>query len=105
MTPFRIPMNEAKQRYNNAHSSARNIVEICISVLGTRFRCLLKEHTACYDPDFVTQFVNICAALHNLCHCIDGGINIDNEYEVSEDVNAQHGPLGNHHININQTFN
>lgn len=32
-----------------------------------RFRCLLKERVARYEPTFVSKMETVCAILHNMC--------------------------------------
>lgn len=32
-----------------------------------RFRCVLKERTARYSPQFAAKIVMACAVLHNMC--------------------------------------
>lgn len=74
MTPFlNAEENSPESRYNYHHASARNCIERCIGLLKTRFRCLLKERVARYNPAFVGSLVNTCAVLHNMC--IDNNIN------------------------------
>lgn len=68
MIPFLNPLEGSPEfRYNQHHIRARNCVERCIGVLKCRFRALLQERTARYEPDFVGLLVNSCAGLHNLC--------------------------------------
>lgn len=80
MTPFRqvIP-NTPEWRFNTAHASARNIIERCIGLLKTRFRCLLKERTARYKPHFVSELIKACSILHNMC--------IADHVAIREDIN------------------
>ncbi|KAI4462422.1 hypothetical protein MML48_4g00013483 [Holotrichia oblita] len=40
-----VQPNSPEERFNRAHSSARNCVERCIGTLKTRFRCLLLQST------------------------------------------------------------
>ncbi|KAG5880851.1 hypothetical protein JTB14_034260 [Gonioctena quinquepunctata] len=53
--------------YNRAHRSARNCVERCFGLLKMRFRCLLKERSARYNPTFMCKVIKACAVLHNMC--------------------------------------
>lgn len=39
----------------------------CIGVLKSRFRCILRERSARYNPEFVGRITNVCAVLHNMC--------------------------------------
>lgn len=100
MTSFRYPANRAEMRFNEAHASARNVIEKCFGVLKMRFRCLLREHTARYDPEFLCKLVNVCAALHNIC--IDGEVNFeDNGYCRHDDGEANNN--GNPIPNANRS--
>lgn len=68
MTPFLNPQEKSPEaRYNLSHIRARNTVERCIGVLKNRFRVLLQERTARYDPAVVGSLANTCATLHNVC--------------------------------------
>lgn len=68
MTPINNPEPDAAEaRYNQAHVSARNGVERTIGLWKMRFRCLLKERVARYEPRFVSKLVVVCAILHNIC--------------------------------------
>ncbi|KAJ8965380.1 hypothetical protein NQ317_015679, partial [Molorchus minor] len=68
LVPIANAVEESPEhRYNMAHIAARNCIERCIGVLKTRFRCILKERTARYSPDFVAKLVTVCGALHNMC--------------------------------------
>lgn len=73
MEPFLITSytsaaeHSSESRYNSVHAKARNIVERVIGVLKSRFRCLLGARELHYDSQKVTQIVNACAALHNIC--------------------------------------
>ncbi|KAJ8966425.1 hypothetical protein NQ314_003523 [Rhamnusium bicolor] len=85
-------------RYNHHHSSARNCIERCIGFLKARFRCLLKEHVARYNSQFVGSLVNACAVLHNMC--IDNNINfIDDYVEPNYGVNINPSIWNNYLLN------
>lgn len=55
-----------KFRYNEALCKARNPVERLFGVLKGTWRCLSKQRTLLYDPEFVGKIVNACAVLHNI---------------------------------------
>ncbi|KAG5863657.1 hypothetical protein JTB14_024337 [Gonioctena quinquepunctata] len=68
MTPINdVEPHAAAVRYNQAHASARNGVERTIGLCKMRFRCLLKERVARYEPIFVSKMITVCAILHNMC--------------------------------------
>lgn len=86
MTPFLNPAEDSPQsRYNTAHVRARNCVERCIGLLKARFRCLLRERVARYNPQFVGKLINSCAVLHNLC--ISNGIDFVEPIVANDDIN------------------
>lgn len=68
LTPFLNPEEGSPEAtFNFAHIRARNCIERCIGVLKMRFRCLSKDNTARYSPNFMGKIVNTSAVLHNLC--------------------------------------
>ncbi|KAJ8964593.1 hypothetical protein NQ317_000078, partial [Molorchus minor] len=71
-------------RYTYAHIRARNPVERCIGVLKGTFRCLLKDRTLHYKPEFAAQIVVACATLHNILRTA----NVDNELEEDDNDNV-----------------
>ncbi|KAH6935481.1 hypothetical protein HPB50_006181 [Hyalomma asiaticum] len=68
LTP--VPGNPApgtpEAEYNKEHTSMRNVVERCIGVLKSRFRCLQSYQTLLYKPDRAAGIVSACAARHNI---------------------------------------
>ncbi|XP_070385091.1 putative nuclease HARBI1 [Dermacentor albipictus] len=52
--------------YNKEHTAMRNVVERCIGVLKSRFRCLQRYRTLLYNPDRAATIIAACAALHNI---------------------------------------
>lgn len=98
MTPFRDPpVGSPEARYNNAHIRARNTVERCIGLLKIRFRCLLKERTARYEPTIMCNFIKACAVLHNMC--LERNIPIEENRIVNDDQNLHIYRQGNDGIN------
>lgn len=68
MTPYRTAAEGSMEsKFNEKHSIARSIIERVFGVLKARFRCLLSARELHYSPEKVTQIVNVCCALHNLC--------------------------------------
>ncbi|XP_077506154.1 uncharacterized protein LOC144115606 [Amblyomma americanum] len=59
--------NTAEGQYNAAHASMRCVVERCIGVLKSRFRCLQRYRTLHYEPERAVVIIAACAALHNIC--------------------------------------
>ncbi|XP_040073807.1 uncharacterized protein LOC115328489 [Ixodes scapularis] len=54
-------------RFNKARSSMRSVVERCIGLLKSRFRCLQRHRTLYYPPTTATVIISACAVLHNIC--------------------------------------
>lgn len=65
MVPYRADIGN--ERFNYKHSQCRNIIERCIGLLKSRFRCLLKARELHYTPEKVCQIINVCVMLHNMC--------------------------------------
>ncbi|KAG0445701.1 hypothetical protein HPB47_018710, partial [Ixodes persulcatus] len=57
----------ASGRFNKAHSSMRSVVERCIGLLKSRFRCLQRHRTLYYHPTTATVIISACAVLPNIC--------------------------------------
>ncbi|KAH7965390.1 hypothetical protein HPB49_007040 [Dermacentor silvarum] len=57
--------------YNRDHASMRNVVERCIGVLKSKFRCLQHFRTLLYSPDRAPRIIYACVALHNIA--LDAG--------------------------------
>uniref|UniRef100_A0A131YY73 Nuclease HARBI1 n=1 Tax=Rhipicephalus appendiculatus TaxID=34631 RepID=A0A131YY73_RHIAP len=64
--PGRPASGTPESNYNKAHTTMRNVVERCIGVLKSRFRCLQRYRTLLYNPDRAATIVGACAALHNI---------------------------------------
>ncbi|CAI6371996.1 unnamed protein product [Macrosiphum euphorbiae] len=67
LTPIANPTTEADEYFNKQQMSTRSIIERCNGVLKGRFRCLLKDRTLHYKPEKVSQIINACVVLHNIC--------------------------------------
>nr|XP_054921457.1 putative nuclease HARBI1 [Dermacentor andersoni] len=61
------PIHTAEGRYSTAHAAMRSVVEWCIGLLKSRFRCLQRYRTLQYEPDRAANIVAAYAVLHNLC--------------------------------------
>nr|XP_054923189.1 putative nuclease HARBI1 [Dermacentor andersoni] len=57
--------------YNREHASMRSVVERCMGVLKSKFRCLQHFRTLLYSPDRATRIIHACVALHNIA--LDAG--------------------------------
>ncbi|KAH7977963.1 hypothetical protein HPB49_004097 [Dermacentor silvarum] len=62
--PGHPPMQTAEGKYNTAHATLRSIVERCIGLLMSRFRCLQRYRTLLYEPERAANIVAACAVLH-----------------------------------------
>lgn len=94
MKPFLNPAPDSPEsRFNVALCSARNVIERTFGVLKMRFRCLLKERVARYDPYFVGMLVTACGVLHNMC--VTGGvplIGVEANGDLPEEDNFNYVP-------------
>ncbi|KAH7958222.1 hypothetical protein HPB49_000074 [Dermacentor silvarum] len=54
-----------ESQYNRAHASMRNVLERCIGVLKSRFRCLQWFSAMLYSPQVAATIIAACAALSN----------------------------------------
>ncbi|KAH7936517.1 hypothetical protein HPB49_000558 [Dermacentor silvarum] len=62
--PGHPPMQRAEGKYNTAHATLRSVVERCIGLLLSRFRCLQRYRTLIYEPERAANIVAACAVLH-----------------------------------------
>ncbi|XP_037576827.1 putative nuclease HARBI1 [Dermacentor silvarum] len=62
--PGHPPMQTAEGKYNTAHATLRSVVERCIGLLMSRFRCLQRYGTFLYEPERAANIVAACAVLH-----------------------------------------
>ena len=69
LTPFLNPESPPQERYNTAHTKTRNIVERCIGLLKSRYRCLHHKTAGCLmrNPSNNAKIIIACAVLHNIC--------------------------------------
>uniref|UniRef100_A0A8C1N3H2 Putative nuclease HARBI1 n=1 Tax=Cyprinus carpio TaxID=7962 RepID=A0A8C1N3H2_CYPCA len=68
MTPILHPASEAHERYSRAQRKTRGVVERCIGVLKSRFRCI--DHSGgvlLYTPERACQIIAAVCVLHNIC--------------------------------------
>nr|XP_050031665.1 putative nuclease HARBI1 [Dermacentor andersoni] len=78
------PIHTAEGRYNTAHAAMRSIVERCIGLLKSRFRCLQRYCAVLYELDHAENIVAACSVLHNLC-LDEGEVLLD---DVSDDSSS-----------------
>ncbi|XP_072145555.1 uncharacterized protein [Dermacentor andersoni] len=64
--PGHPPVHTAEGQYNTAHAAMRSVVERCIGLLKSRFRCLQRYRTLLYEPERAANIVAASAVLHNL---------------------------------------
>lgn len=65
--PGRPAVSTPAGRYNAAHASMRSVVERCIGLLKSRFRCVQKHRVLYHHPRIAGTIVAACAVLHNIC--------------------------------------
>lgn len=64
--PLPEPQTRAEKNYNKAHRSIRNMVERCIGVLKSRFRCLCRQRILMYSTARAGDIIVACVVLHNI---------------------------------------
>ncbi|CAN7939582.1 unnamed protein product, partial [Ixodes hexagonus] len=67
--PGRPAITTPAGRYNHAHACMRAVVERCIGLLKSRFRCLHRHRALHHHPRIAGTIVVACAVLHNICLC------------------------------------
>ncbi|XP_040358718.1 putative nuclease HARBI1 [Ixodes scapularis] len=67
--PGRPALGTPAGQYNQAHASMRAVVERCIGLLNSRFRCLHRHRTIYHHPKIAGTIVAACAVLHSICLC------------------------------------
>ena len=77
MTPYRTASTRAMERYNVAHKTTRCMVERCIGILKSRFRCLSSHRILCFDPVTAGNVINACIVLHNVLTNANVPVEID----------------------------
>ncbi|KAH7974042.1 hypothetical protein HPB49_008826 [Dermacentor silvarum] len=77
---------DSEGRYNTAHASMRSVVERCIGLLKSRFRCLQRHRALHYEPDRAANIVAACAVLRNLC--LDEGDSAFDEVDDDDSSNS-----------------
>ncbi|KAM7281389.1 putative nuclease HARBI1 [Ixodes scapularis] len=65
--PGRPAVSTPAGRYNAAHASMRSVVERCIGLLKSRFRCVQKHRVLYHHPRIAGTIVAACAVLHKIC--------------------------------------
>ncbi|KAH7970373.1 hypothetical protein HPB49_004852 [Dermacentor silvarum] len=77
--PRHPPMQTAEGKYNTAHAAVRSVVERCIGLLMSRFRCLQRYRTLLYEPERAANIVAACAVLHTNLRLSEGDKDDDDE--------------------------
>ncbi|CAN7995371.1 unnamed protein product, partial [Ixodes pacificus] len=65
--PWWPALGTSAGQYNQAHASMRAVVERCIGLLKSSFRCLQRHWTLYHHPKVAGTIVVACAVLHNVC--------------------------------------
>jgi hypothetical protein len=68
MTPILHPATEPEQRYSRAQRKTRSVVERCIGVVKSRFRCIDRSGGVLqYTPEKGCKIITCAFILHNIC--------------------------------------
>lgn len=68
MTPVLHPASEAEERYTRAQRKTRSVIERCIGVVKSRFRCIdLSGGVLQYSPGKACKIIACTFILHNIC--------------------------------------
>lgn len=86
MTPFNSPTTTAEENYNVAHKKTRCMVERCIGILKSRFRCISSGRQLGYNPTKAGKIINACIILHNILQRANISPPNDTEEEVEFDL-------------------
>lgn len=63
--PLPEPQTRAEKNYCKTHRRIRNMVERCIGVLKSRFRCLCRQRILMYSAERAGDIIVACVVLHN----------------------------------------
>ncbi|KAK0149199.1 putative nuclease HARBI1 [Merluccius polli] len=68
MTPILHPATEPDERYSHAQRKTRSVVERCIGVVKSRFRCIDRSGGVLqYIPERACKIITCAFILHNIC--------------------------------------
>ncbi|KAJ8913917.1 hypothetical protein NQ315_005715 [Exocentrus adspersus] len=91
ITPFLNPLpGSPEERFNNAQTSIRSIIERCNGLLKNRFRCLIKDRVLHYRPEIASLIINTCVVLHNMCITNNIELLLDHDEEEILDDGIMH---------------
>ena len=68
MTPILHPATEPDERYSRAQRKTRSVVERCIGVVKSRFRCIDRSGGVLqYTPERACKIITCAFILHHIC--------------------------------------
>lgn len=88
MVPIANPVNAKEENYNVSHKKTRHIVERCIGVLKSRFRCLCRQRVLMYSPQTAGKIINSCAVLHNVM--LSKGYPLPPQCDIEDQIEDDH---------------
>ncbi|XP_048011242.1 putative nuclease HARBI1 [Megalobrama amblycephala] len=88
MTPFMNPRNAAQERYNNALTHTRSIVERTIGQLKRRFHCLHSELRI--EPSRACKIIVACVVLFNMSKMYSAFEEVDELEEEGQEAEEVH---------------
>ena len=104
MTPYLNAATDGEKKYNIVHKKTRHMVERCIGVLKSRFRCICRQRVLMYSPQVAGRIINSCTILHDIMllegHPLPSNEDIEEQLDLNEqDENTYELP--ENHIELN----
>lgn len=83
MKPCRNRISPHEHLFNENHCKLRKVIERCFGVLKNPLRCLIGYKELHYSPAKVTQIVNVCCTLHNMCRFFKNNWTEDDSAQIN----------------------
>ena len=100
MTPFSNVNTDRERRYNIAHKKTRHLVECCIGILKSRFRCINRQNVLMYSSAKSGTIINTCVILHNVM--VAEGYPLPPSEEINSNIDRSNHSAVNEEISQTQ---